>query len=97
MTRQELFGTWASTALCATTVAVAVFYNSVGGTGIWTNVIIWLPMCFFFVSIALYRQQKAIGELKQEIARLQKSDATNENSGGPYQGSIQVTLMHPLN
>lgn len=74
MTRQELAGSWASTALCAFSVAVAVFYNARGGIGVWTNVIIGLPLCFFFVSAVLYRQHQAIDELKKEVARLRKNE-----------------------
>jgi hypothetical protein len=37
-------------------------------------------MCFFFVSIVLYRQSAAIHELKQEIQRLQK-DASLDSQG----------------
>ena len=77
MTRREIIDSWSSTALCAFSVAVAIYYNSGGGMGVWINVIIFLPMCFFFVGTALYRQHKAIQELRQEVARLRKGDVEN--------------------
>lgn len=80
MTRQELAGIWASTGLCAFSVAVAVLYNSGGGIGAWTGVLIWLPICFSFVSIVMYRQHKTIEELKRELARLQ--GVSSDSLGG---------------
>lgn len=74
MTRREMIDSWSSTALCAFSVAVAIYYNSGAGMGIWINVIIFLPMCFFFVGLALYRQHEAIQELRQELARLRTAD-----------------------
>lgn len=77
MTRQALAGSWSSTGLCAFTVAIAVYYNARGDAGVWTNVIIWLPMCFFFVSMALYRQHKAIEELRRQIIHLRQEGSQN--------------------
>ncbi|WP_109126368.1 hypothetical protein [Dyella sp. C11] len=80
MTHQEVAGIWASTGLCAFSVAIAVLYNSGTGIGAWTGPLIYLPMCFAFVSLVLYRQSAAIHELKQEIKRLR--DGGNQGSTG---------------
>jgi hypothetical protein len=76
MNTQDIVGSWAPTALCALNVGMAAYYFSVKGENLWYSAIIAIPLCFFFVSMALYQTRRQLGELKQEMAALRQSVGT---------------------
>jgi hypothetical protein len=68
--RQDIIRSWAPTVLCAFNVGVATYYYTGGNAGVWTSVIISMPMCFFFVSAAFYQMFRKLRDLQREIEEL---------------------------
>jgi hypothetical protein len=73
MNTQDIVGSWAPTVLCALNVGMAVYYFSVKGENLWYSAIIAIPLCFFFVSVALYQTRQQLSELRQEMAALRQT------------------------
>ena len=80
MNTQDIIGSWAPTALCALSVGMAVYYFSAKGEDLWYSAIIAIPLCFFFVSVALYQTRRQLGELRREMAALRQSVSTPETA-----------------
>ena len=73
MNTQDIAGSWAPTALYALSVGMAAYYFSAKGENLWYSAIIAIPMCFFFVSMALHQTRQQLRELRREVATLRQS------------------------
>jgi EamA domain-containing membrane protein RarD len=70
MIKKQIVLHWLPTAFCAFAVYIAMRQTS--RVDALQGLVLWLPMCFYFVAMISYSMQKQIRTLQEEIRELKK-------------------------